>query len=72
MNNILKMRGAGDMLDMKILFRSGEAARRIGVSKIALIDWERRGILIPERKTIGGHRLYSKEQIETFIKERMK
>ena len=66
------MKGVGDMSDTKILFRSGEAAKRRGVSKIALIDWERRGILIPERKTIGGHRLYSKEQIETFIKEKMK
>lgn len=49
--------------------KSGEAAKFIGVSVQTLRNWQYRGILIPEQIFSSGHRRYSKEQLEKFVKE---
>jgi hypothetical protein len=45
-----------------------DAARFIGVSQDTLRRWERKGKLIP-RRTVGGHRRYSRKQLERILNQ---
>jgi DNA-binding transcriptional MerR regulator len=46
--------------------RSGELARRAGVSKDTLRFYERKGLLEPPRRTANNYRLFPREAVETL------
>jgi DNA-binding transcriptional MerR regulator len=46
--------------------RSGELARRAGVSKDTLRFYERKGLLEPPRRTSNNYRLFPSEAVETL------
>lgn len=46
--------------------RSGQVAAMLGVTTTTLCNWDRKGILVPERRLEKGHRRYSVAQIEDF------
>lgn len=46
---------------------SGQVANMLGVTTTTLCNWERRGILVPERRLEKGHRRYSVAQINEFL-----
>jgi len=48
---------------MSRLFKIGQAAKKLGVSVSTLRRWESEGSLVPARKTQGGTRYYSLEQL---------
>lgn len=41
-----------------------EAARYIGVAAVTLRRWDEQGKLTPARRTLGGWRLYTMEQLD--------
>jgi len=45
---------------------AGEASRVLGVAVETLRVWERKGLLHPQR-TIGGHRRYSREELDALL-----
>jgi hypothetical protein len=47
-----------------------EAASILGVSFDTLRRWDKNGKLVSERKERSGHRFYSREKIEDFLKKR--
>lgn len=47
-----------------------DAARFLGVSQDTLRRWEKKDKLIP-RRTVGGHRRYSRKQLERILKQPM-
>lgn len=47
-----------------------DAARFLGVSQDTLRRWEKKGTLIP-RRTVGGHRRYSRMQLERLLRQPM-
>lgn len=47
-----------------------DAAMFLGVSQDTLRRWEKKGALIP-RRTAGGHRRYSRKQLERSLKQPM-
>lgn len=47
----------------------GEASKLLGVSSSTLRNWDKSGILIPERKLSSGKRYYSVEQIKLMIQK---
>lgn len=49
--------------------KSGEAARMLNITTTTLANWERRGILIPDRKLNSGHRLYKLETINNMLRK---
>ncbi len=57
------------LLDNKDLMKSGEAAAYIGVCTETLRRWDYHGILVPVYRKPNGHRYYSKEQVEEYIKK---
>lgn len=48
---------------------AGEAARHLGVSIETLRIWERKGLISPQR-TLGGHRRYSRDEIDALLTTR--
>lgn len=54
---------------MKQYLKIGEVAKMTGVSTQTLRNYQRKGILVPEIVFDSGHRKYSVEQVEKFIKE---
>ena len=52
-------------------YKTGQAAVLISVTSQTLRDWHEKEVFIPEIVKKSNHRLYSKEQIEKFIKETM-
>lgn len=48
-----------------------DAAKYLGVSQQTLRNYHAKGILIPDSISKGGHRSYSKKQLDTFITELM-
>lgn len=53
---------------MQTFIKIGEAARLLGVSTSTLGRWQDTGVLIPAQIFPSGHRRYSLEQVEEFIK----
>lgn len=49
-------------------FTITEAASYLNISKDTLRLWEKNGKFTPMFKTIGGHRRYTKEQLDNFFK----
>lgn len=56
-------------MEDKKLYKVGEAANILGVTPQTLRNYHYRGILIPELILKTGHRFYTKEQLEEFIKK---
>lgn len=52
------------------MYRIGQFAKLIGVTVNTLRNWEKKGILIPEVKTIYGERRYSEEQLQQFLQNK--
>lgn len=53
---------------MQTFIKIGEAARLLGVSTSTLGRWQDTGVLIPAQIFPSGHRRYSLEQVEEFIR----
>lgn len=45
-----------------------EFSQKIGVHENTLRRWDKIGKLVPHHKTIGGHRVYSQEQVDNYFK----
>ncbi len=54
------------MSDKKRYFRIGEVASLIGVSITRIRYWEKHLSFLKARRTRGGHRLYTYEQVQKF------
>lgn len=50
-------------IDVAVGLRSGALARAAGVNQQTLRYYERRGLLTPATRTLGGHRLYSPDAV---------
>ena len=46
-----------------------EASNILGVSDSTLRNWDRVGVLVPERRLHSGKRFYSIEQLNEMVKE---
>jgi len=55
------------MADSRALLRIGELSRRVGVSIDTLRAWERRYGLLSPKRTQGGFRLYSEDDLERIL-----
>ena len=56
-----------DILGITKLYISiGESATYLEVSTKTLHRWEKKGIVIPEHRTVGGHRRYAIATISRF------
>lgn len=56
----------------KKYLKIGEVAQMLGISTQTLRNYQKRGLLVPEIIFDSGHRKYSVEQVENFIKEELK
>ena len=52
------------------LIESGPVARELGVAVETLRLWERTGKIAPPLRTVGGRRLFTREDVETIRRER--
>lgn len=46
-----------------------QVASILGVSDVTLLNWRRRGILVPDYTTPTGRYKYSEEQIEEYVQK---
>lgn len=53
---------------MSEYLRISDFANLIGVSTSTVRQYEKDGLLVPHHKTLSGQRLYTYEQVNTFIK----
>ena len=47
--------------------RSGELAKRLGISPDTLRHYERKGLLAPPLRTTGGYRVYGEDAVERIL-----
>jgi DNA-binding transcriptional MerR regulator len=47
--------------------RSGELAKRLGISPDTLRHYERKGLLAPPQRTSGGYRVYGDDAVERIL-----
>ncbi len=52
-----------------VFLKSGEAACMLHITTSTLANWDRCGVLKPDRRLASGHRLYKLESLEKFIEE---
>ena len=52
------------------LIESGPVARELGVAVETLRMWEKTGKIAPPLRTVGGRRLFTREDIATIRRER--
>lgn len=57
------------MDSLKRYMKIGKAAEYVGVSTQTLRNYHDKGILVPEMVLDSGHRLYSVEQLDEFVKQ---
>lgn len=62
MNTIIKMTPS-----LKEYLTVGEAARRLGVSRGTLRNWDKAGKLKPHRHPVNGYRLYRADELEKLL-----
>ena len=58
------------MEKQKKYLKTGAAADYIGVSHQTLRNYHQQGLLIPEQVLDSGHRYYSLEQLDRFVREK--
>lgn len=51
------------------LVTSGQLARELGVSKGAVLNWHREGLISPEFTTPGGHMRWNVEKVREQLRE---
>ena len=51
----------------KLFLSAGEFARKIGVCKNTLANYESKGILLPHHKNLSGYRYYTPEQVDEYF-----
>ena len=61
MDSVVRHRGADDSGSMA--WKVGELARRTGLSVRTLRYYDEIGLLAPSRRSEGGHRLYTAEDV---------
>lgn len=44
-----------------------EFSKKVGITAQTLYNWERKGLLIAHHRSPGGHRYYSKDQLNQFL-----
>ena len=52
-----------------VMLSTKQVATLLGVSDVTLLNWRRRGILVPDYTTPTGRYKYSEEQIEEYIQK---
>lgn len=55
---------------MKKYYTTTEFAQAVGVVKNTIVNWERKGLLLPHHVTPTGRRFYSQQQLDDFFKSR--
>lgn len=53
---------------MEKYYTTTEFAKKIGVVKNTVVNWERKGLLLPHHITPTGRRFYSQQQLDDFFK----
>lgn len=53
---------------MEKYYTTTEFAKEIGVVKNTIVNWERKGLLLPHHVTPTGRRFYSQQQLDDFFK----
>lgn len=53
---------------MEKYYTTTEFAKKIGVVKNTVVNWERKGLLLPHHVTPTGRRFYSQQQLDDFFK----
>jgi DNA-binding transcriptional MerR regulator len=73
MHGLYKEKGA-DMADQTPLYNLKAVTNEVGLNPATLRAWERRYGLLKPKRTPGGHRLYSRQDIEMlkWLVERQK
>lgn len=52
---------------VETFYSSTQIAEAVGVVKNTIINWERKGLLIPHHVSKGGKRFYSQQQLDTLL-----
>lgn len=55
---------------MEKYYTTTEFAQAVGVVKNTVVNWERKGLLIPHHVTPTGRRFYSQEQLDDFFRRK--
>lgn len=53
--------------EVKDYYSIKEFSKKVGITAQTLYNWERKGLLIAHHRSPGGHRYYSKEQLNQFL-----
>lgn len=54
-------------LYMEKYYTTTQFAREIGVVKNTIVNWEKKGLLLPHHVTPTGRRFYSQQQVNDFF-----
>lgn len=54
---------------MSQYYTSTEFAKQIGVVKNTLLNWEKKGLLLPHHTSPTGRRYYTQEQVDEYFKK---
>ena len=57
-------------VSMERYYTTTEFAKAVGVVKNTVVNWERKGLLLPHHVTPTSRRFYSQQQIDDFFKSR--
>lgn len=55
---------------MEQFYTTTKFAKKIGVSKNTVVNWEHKGLLLPHHCSPTGRRYYSQEQVDNYFKPR--
>lgn len=53
--------------EVKDYYSIKEFSKKVGITAQTLYNWERKGLLIAHHRSPGGHRYYSKDQLNQFL-----
>lgn len=53
---------------MEKYYTTTQFARAVGVVKNTVVNWERKGLLLPHHTTPTGRRFYSQQQLDNFFR----
>ena len=57
------------LLNLKDYLTVGDAAKKLGVSRATLRNWDKAGKLKPYRHPVNGYRLYRQKELEALLQE---